>query len=400
MNARKILGFAVAGAKRGSVFRKASDFLPDQVNLCAVCDQSEEVLRDWLSESPEVRGYRNFSDLLADEAVDAIFISTPPDQHASQSVEALQAGKHVLCEVPAATTLQECYDLIEAVEDSGKVYMLAENYCYFPEVRTVEQLCRSDRFGQIILAESAYIHDCRELFVEGEKLTWRGETNRRSSGNSYPTHSLGPISKWLDLCQAGGDRLKTVAAFVTRDDCLSQFFGKRFGENHPYAKRGFFSRGDSVLTVLTTREDVLITLRLDTRSPRPANKAYYALQGTKGCLVSGRHDKEEGLVWFDEESDPDFRDQWKTLSELPEYSTVLEKQSSLNMPEKRSAEYLMLHDFVNSIRLGNHPAIDVYEAVSWSCLIPLSQESLEKSSVPVQIPDFCQSRNQSGKANA
>src|SRR5690606_18218897 len=105
-----------------------------------------------------------------------------------------EAGKHVLSEVIAANTLEECWELVEAVERTGGTYMMAENYCYMRPNLMVETIAERGLFGRVTHLEGAYVHDCRILYANPDgSLTWRGELRRTRDCVYYPTHSLGPV---------------------------------------------------------------------------------------------------------------------------------------------------------------------------------------------------------------
>ena len=165
----------IVGGRRGGSFRRAMTALADKVQLTAICDLSAAVVAAWQAEYPDVRAFTRYEDLLASGACDAVLLATPMTLHAAQAVQALRAGLHVLSEVIAATTLDECWELVETVEATGCTYMLAENYCYMRPNMLVRSLVEHGLFGQLTYAEGAYIHDCRNLmFTEQGDLTWRG----------------------------------------------------------------------------------------------------------------------------------------------------------------------------------------------------------------------------------
>lgn len=120
---------AVVGGRRGKHFKRALTALDDRMELVAICDHDESVLAAWKEEYPHVRSYVSYDQLLDNPNIDAVFLATPLFIHAKQSVAALRAGKHVLSEVTASHTIDDSWELVEAVEESGLVYMMAENYC-------------------------------------------------------------------------------------------------------------------------------------------------------------------------------------------------------------------------------------------------------------------------------
>src|SRR5690606_27282545 len=106
--------------------------------------------------------YRVFEDML-DSDIDAVVISTPMQLHVPQAIAALHAGKHVMSEVTAGVTMDELWWLKETVESTGKVYMMAENYCYIPENQQIMNMVKQGLFGDVYFGEGEYLHDIRSL---------------------------------------------------------------------------------------------------------------------------------------------------------------------------------------------------------------------------------------------
>ena len=107
------------------------------------------------------KGPKDYRRMLQRDDLDAVLIATPMQLHAEMSVDALRAGKHVYSEVAAAMTLEECWGLVRAAEETGKVYMLGENCCYWHHVMMVLNMVRKGIFGDLTYAECGYVHDCR-----------------------------------------------------------------------------------------------------------------------------------------------------------------------------------------------------------------------------------------------
>ena len=124
--------------------------------------------------------YTRYEEML-DADVDAVLVATPMHLHVPQAIAALRAGKHVLSEVTAAVTFEECWELLEAVDASGLTYMMAENYCYIRSNVLVRELVRKGFFGEVYFGEGEYIHELKAL---NEQTPWRrvwqtGETETR-----------------------------------------------------------------------------------------------------------------------------------------------------------------------------------------------------------------------------
>jgi predicted dehydrogenase len=388
----------VVGGHRGRAYRRAFSALSEQVTLTAICDRNEAVLAEWERDHPEVSRFLRYDDLLASDACDAVFLATPIQLHFEQSVAALAAGKHVLVEVVAATTVEECWALIEAVEQSGRTYMMAENYCYTRPNMLVRHLVESGIFGRRTYAEGGYIHDTRSLlFTPSGELTWRGQIARDFNGNTYPTHSLGPVAQWLGCSGVGGgapaDRFEELVCYATPETSRWRYAAERFGSDHPAAQPGFFKMGDSSSTLLRTKGGSVVHLRRDAASQRPHNMTHYHLQGERASYLSPRHGGEDPLVWIDGRSPGERigREQWQPLwdyAEEFEHPRWREQGAVAREAGHGGGDYFIVEDFVRAARGGEKPAIDVYDAVTWSSVFPLSFESVKRGGQPVTVPDF------------
>ncbi|MED4955368.1 Gfo/Idh/MocA family oxidoreductase [Paenibacillus macerans] len=297
------LRLAIVGGNRGGSFKRTLAGLEGLIRLAAICDIREEVLRQWKADFPQIETYDDYTRMLDDPEIDAVFIASPMLLHSRQAIAALRAGKHVLSEVIAAHTLEDAWELVETVEQTGLVYMMAENYCFERNNLAIKYMVEQGMFGELTYLEGGYIHDLRHTLHNGSgALTWRGELHKGYDGMNYPTHSIGPIAQWLGLNGEGGDRLESMSTFVSNPRAARGYFLERFGSAHPAAQEGYWKQGDTAVTNIVTRKGVLITLRVDWTSARPHNMRQYALQGTAGAFQSKRHDREEDLIWLKERS--------------------------------------------------------------------------------------------------
>lgn len=397
--AQRLVRLAVVGGRRGRSFHKTLERLTDAVVLAAVCDSDESVLDGWRQQYPSARSYGRFEELLDDDEVDAVLLATPLQLHARQAIAALKAGKHVLSEVTAANTLDECWELVETVEATGQTYMLAENYCFMRPNLMVENIAGQGRFGRVTHLEGAYVHDCRTLYHRDDgSLTWRGELRTSQDCVYYPTHSLGPVARWLRAANGPEDRLDTLVAFTSAHPSVRKYFAERFGDEHPGARDDFWQQGDTATALIRTSLGTLITIRVDSMSPRPHNMTHYALQGSSGAYLSARHDGEDPLVWLEGYSPGASGDdpatppaEWESLwTHTAKFEHPLWDEHLAEATEAGhgGGDFFVLDEFVQAIRAGRKPAIDVYDAVTWSCVAPLSAQSVAAGGAPVAFPDF------------
>ena len=393
-----IVRLAVAGARRPQAEIRILKQLQEKVELRAVCDPNATLWPVWKEQFPGARFYRTLDDLLADDTVDAVFVATPVRMHAEQSVAALKAGKHVLSEVPACYTLEQCWDLVETVERTKLKYMLAENFCYMRSNLLVLNMVKHGLFGELIHAEGAYIHDYKQRTHDDRgRLEWRGEMQRDWNTVNYPTHSIGPVSQWLNINQPEGDAYESLVAVVSEPKVLWRYFQELYGSDHPGSNPAYWKQGDSQNAILRTRRGVTVVIRVDWTSPRPHNMTHYGLQGTNGAYVSARHPREDPLVWISGRSpglspprdgiEPEWEPVWDYAAD---YEHPLWKRWSnvAAIAGHDSGDFFTILEFVECVLGDRQPPIDVYDAVTWSSLIPLAAESVRSGGGAVKFPQF------------
>lgn len=405
---------AVAGGNRGARFEQVLGGLEEQIELVAICDTSDQVRAEWTEGRPELKAYSTFEELVEDPNIDAVFIATPMQLHAGQALTALNAGKHVLSEVIAATTLDECHALVETVEKTGLTYMMAENYCYRREAMMIKNMADQGVFGDLTYAEGAYIHDCRDLMFNNDlSRTWRGGGGVGSTqsirGNGYPTHSLGPVAQWLGINR--GDRLVRTTTFVTKSVARQEWAQSVLPDGHfDTTNAAWADFTDSATTLIETEQSRVICLRKDSASPRPHNMALHSLQGTNGAYISGRFDDEDPLVWLDGVSigvspanfgykdkarpaglENGGRAEWQPLWDLrdkydhPYWKTLGEEAIKAG---HGGGDFFVMYDFARAVTGEIEPPIDVYDAVTWSSIFPISIENVKRNGEPIDIPYF------------
>ncbi|MEF3308926.1 Gfo/Idh/MocA family oxidoreductase [Paenibacillus sp. GYB004] len=394
----KRVRLAVVGGNRGFAYHKCCDFLPELVEVSAICDLNEEVFAKWKRQYPDIRTFTSFEHLLDDDAIDAVLLATPMEVHASQSIQAMNAGKNVLCEVASAQTIEECWELVQTVERTGAVYMLAENFCYTRTNMMVRTMAESGAFGELTHAECGYIHDVRTATHDDRgELKWRGEMMRKFNGNNYPTHSLGPVSQWLGINR--GDSFDYMTTIVSKPAAQSDYFKEVFGPDHPGARMEYWQQGDSCLSLIRTKQGAVIYLRNDFSSPRPFNYLSYELQGTKGAFVSGRDTVEEPLIWLDGSTPGKSYLGNVSWSKLSEYAGTFEHPWWSNETDREQAvqaarfgDYFVMKEFATAVVEKRRPDFDVYDSVAVSSIMPLSAQSASQGGSPVYFPDFAKNK--------
>lgn len=327
-------------------------------------------------------GPEAYRQLLTHEDLDAVVIATPMQLHAEMAVDAMHAGKHVLSEVAAAVTLEQCWDLVRTTRETGRTYMLAENVCYYRRNLTIQRMVDAGLFGELTYAECGYVHDCRFLMLNPDgTLTWRGELSANGGGNWYPTHALGPVAQWMGINR--GDRLESLVSYSSRAVGLAAYARESLGL--PPERLGPDLAGDSNVCLIRTSKGRVIDLRFDVCSNRPTvSTTYFSLQGERASYedrfgervyVEGRspaHTWEALDPYLEEFAHPTWR-KWHEVADTSGHG---------------GADFYALQEFADCLREGRPAPIDVVDAATWSCIIPLSARSLQAGGAPQEVPDF------------
>lgn len=368
------------------------------VEVPAICDIHEAHLNRAGSLVAKARGKKpegysqgptDYRRMLERDDLEAVIVATPMQVHAAMAIDSLRAGKHVLSEVAAAMTLDECWGLVRAAEETGRIYMLSENCCYWEPVMMILNMVQKGVFGELTYAECGYVHDCRTLMFQGDQLTWRGEMKRDYLGNLYPTHAIGPVAQWLGIHR--GDRFVSLVAGTTGQKNLVDFVRRKFPKDHP-AQQITFRATDSVTSLIRTAKGVLIDLRYDISSPRPVvSTTYYSLQGTRASYES-----RGATLWIEGRSPANT---WEPAGKYAqEFEHPLWKQGRAKAAGAGhgGGDYFVVNEFFETVRSGRPSPINAYDAAAWSAIIELSGRSIAAAGAPQEFPDFTRGKWEKG----
>src|SRR5438034_757227 len=180
MSSRKI-NVAIIGLGFGAEFIPIYQRHPN-ANMYCICQRTKSKL-DQIGDAFGIGNrYTDYADVLKDPEVDFVHINSPIPDHAPQAIAALKAGKHVMCTVPMATTVDECRQLVEAQRKSGKVYMMMETVVYSREYLFVKELYDKGELGRIQFMRGSHQQD-----MEGWPGYWEGFPPMH-----YATHCVSP----------------------------------------------------------------------------------------------------------------------------------------------------------------------------------------------------------------
>jgi predicted dehydrogenase len=374
--------------------------------LCDIDPQALAAAQQMIRKAgrPEAAAYQqgeeDFRRLVLREDLDAVLIATPWEWHAPMAIAAMRAGKYVALEVPAAVSLQECWDLVGASEETGMPCMILENVCYRRDLMAVLRMVREGLFGELLHLECGYQHDLREVkFNDGKQpygggvefgekgfseARWRTAHSVMRNGDLYPTHGIGPVANMLNINR--GNRFVSLSAFATKSRGLHKYIVERGGPGHPNAQVEF-KLGDIVTTLLRTAQGETVLVSHDTNSPRPYSLGF-RVQGTEGLWM----DLNQSLYIEGKSAAPH---RWEAAAPwLARYDHPLWQRygSDAQGAGHGGMDFFVLHAFIESARRRLAPPLDVYDAAAWSAISALSEQSIALGGAPVDFPDFSKGR--------
>ncbi len=325
--------------------------------------------------------------------LDIVYVATPWNWHVPMAVDAMKNGKHAAVEVPAATTLEECWDLVNTSESTRKHCVILENCCYGANEMMVLEMVRDGFFGEITHGEAAYLHDLRGIVTanEGEGL-WRRFPHMQRNGNLYPTHGLGPVAHYMDIHR--GDRLDYMVSVSSQEASLSAYVKAHFPDGDP-KRREKYVCGDMNTSIIKTVKGRSILLQHDVVNPRPYSRLNL-IEGTKGIFADY-----PPRVFTDGQKDEDWQkiDAFRQKYEHPLWKTT--GDLARKMGGHGGMDYVMNYRLMDCVKRGLAPDIDVYDAAAWSAPTPLSEKSVAENGTSQKFPDFTrgqwQARSDSGR---
>ncbi len=325
--------------------------------------------------------------------IDLVYIVTDWKRHAEMMLYAMDKGKHVACEVPAAMTLDEIWAVVNKAEEKQLHCMMLENCVYdFFELTTLN-MAQQGLFGEIIHAEGAYIHNLADFwdYYEGD---WRMEYNRKFRGDVYATHGMGPACQVLDIHR--GDKMNYLVAMDTKPANIPEYLiqKRNMSPNSAYQ----FANGQHTMTMIRTEKQKTIHIQHDVASPRPYSRLYQ-VSGTKGFAqkypVSGYALEGEvvaqGVPDLEDLNSHSFVNEEVKAQLMKKYKHPIHQEleeTAKKVGGHGGMDFIMDYRLIYCLRNGLPLDMDVYDLAEWSCLAPLTQLSLENGSAPVEIPDF------------
>ncbi len=317
--------------------------------------------------------YDTLEALLKDKAIDAVALFTPAPFHASHTIQALNAGKHVLCAVPAAMTIEECYRVKTAVLNSGLTYMMAETSVYRQDTISAKKFFAEGRFGKVLSSEAEYKHPGLEkyFFDSNNNPTWR--------------HGLPPML-YATHCTAffiavTNERLRKVS-------CIG------WGDDSPLLKNNTFNNPFWNETALFTSEhNVPFNVNISWKGAfMPTERcewhgekmSFYGKNphGLDGMLIHHSTDTgydDAGFFTNDTRLDPYEQPLW--------YQSMLPEAMRLPSGHDNSHAFIT-HEFIDSVLRERLPEVNIHEAIKYTAPGIIAHQSALKDGECLTIPNI------------
>ncbi|MCG2462279.1 Gfo/Idh/MocA family oxidoreductase [Flavobacteriaceae bacterium F89] len=375
------------------------------VNIIAICDIDGARIKLALDTIEKAGGNKpkifgkddlDYLNLLELKNVDAVIIATPWLWHTRMAKDAMKARKYAGVEVSAANTMEECWDLVNAHEQTGSHVMILENVNYRRDILAVLNMVKQNLFGELLHFRCGYQHDLRGvLFNDGQtaygkgvefgdkgisEASWRTQHNLKQNADVYPTHGVGPIATMCDINR--GNRFLSLTSHATKAKGLHNYIVKNGGENHPNAKLKW-KLGDIITSTIETANGETIIVTHDCSSPRPYSLGF-RVQGTEGLWeVDGNRIYIEGQAQKPHQWDN--ADEWLAKYDHPLWKKYGEHATGAG---HGGMDFFVDHAFVESAKRNIAPPMDAYDCAAWSAITPLSEASIENNGEPQDFPDF------------
>jgi predicted dehydrogenase len=360
----------------------------------AICDIREEhaqraqrivVEKGFPAPRLYTRGERDFERLCAEEELDLVYNATPWEWHVPIALAAMRNGKHAASEVPFATSIDDCWAIVENAERYGRHCVMMENCNYDRPELLAFHLVRQGLLGEVLHAECGYLHDLRAIKFadEGEGL-WRREWSKHMNGNLYPTHGLGPVANCMDINR--GDRFEYLVSMSSPSRGLQEWAGTHYPDGHP-KRQETYRLGDVNTTMIRTALGRTIYVSHDTNLPRPYSRIHM-VQGTRGLVqgyphrvhIEGRsaeHQWDDIATWYEHYDHP----LWKAIRERRD-----------EFAGHGGMDFLEDARLIRCLREGLPTDMNVYDAAALSAIVELSARSVAARSRPIDVPDFTRGR--------
>ncbi len=332
--------------------------------LVAVCDKESEVLEHQKHICGDSVTYYNDFEEFIKHPMDAVVLANYANEHAPFAIRCLKAGLHVFSEVLPVQTMKEAVELIETVEETGKIYAYGENYCYMPGPYEMRRLYKEGKIGEFEYGEGEYVHNCEPIWPSityGDPDHWRNNMY----ANFYCTHSIGP------LIHITGLRPVKVTGFESKLNMRKMRCG---------SKSGLFG----IELIELENGGIIKSIHGDLYK----DSIWYTVYGGKGRMETAREDASENAVGRIYVNSDAYSGEYKGGEHL-DYYPEREHDEEAKGYGHGNSDFYSMYNFVTKI-LGDEKAdiIDVYEALDMFLPGMFAYRSVLNGGIPMDIPNL------------
>ena len=372
MAARRV-NVAIVGLGFGAEFIPIYQRHPG-ANLVAICRRNRKGLNDVGDAFGVERRYTDYAKLLKDPEIDAVHINSPIPDHASMTIAALEAGKHVACTVPMATSIADCRAIVDLARRTGLRYMMMETVVYGREFLWLKQLYDDGELGKLQFLQASHQQD-----MDGWPNYWPGLPPMW-----YATHCVGPM---LALTDASAEYVSCFGSGTIRKK-LAEKYGSPFAVESAQVKLK-----DSDLAVRIYR-----SLFDTARQYRESIDVYGSKKSFEWTLVEG----EKHVLHTAKLPEPEIPTRVKApdfAARLPapirRFTTKgvydLAKQTHLSFTQGAGhggSHPHLVHEFVSALLEDREPFPNARRSANWTCVGLCAHESALKGGRIVRPPTF------------
>ena len=372
MSQRKV-NVAIIGLGFGAEFIPIYQRHP-RANMYAICQRGEQKLREIGDAFKIEKRYTKYEDVLKDPQVDFVHINSPIPDHGPMSIAALKAGKHVMCTVPMATTIDECRQIVELVEKTGLKYMMAETVVYAREYLFVKELYERGDLGKIQFIQASHQQD-----MDGWPNYWPGLPPMY-----YATHCVGPV---LALTDAEAEYVSCFGSGTIREELIGKY-------NSPFAVESChikLANSDVTARIIRSLFDTA-------RQYRESIDVYGSKQAFEWPLIEG----EGPVLHTANKPEPESPQRVKVpdyAHRLPEPIRPFTTQGVYDIAEHTHLSFTqggghggshphLAHEFITALSENRDPYPNAVESANWTCVGLCAHESALRGGEIVRLPDF------------
>ena len=352
-----------------------AEFIPiyqqhPQAGMYAICQRNPDKLKSVGDHFKIAQRYTKYEDVLKDPKVDFVHINSPISEHAKMSLQALRAGKHVMCTVPMATTIDECQEICDVVKQTGLKYMMAETVVYSREFLFIKELYEKGELGQIQYLAASHPQD-----MDGWPDYWE-----KMIPMHYATHVVSPC---LGLMNSRAEYVSCFGSGTVRDD-IQKKSGNKFAVESCHIK---IKDSDVACHIWRFLYDVA-------RQYRESIDVYGTKKSFEWTLTEGA----EHILHTAKKPEHEI----PSKVTVPDYAHLLPQPIQQFTRSIQDAEHLsfiqggghggshphMVHEFLSALMQNRDPWPNAIQSANWTCVGICAHQSAQQGGAIVKLPAF------------